>query len=69
LYVPGELEAQFEAHRMRDGIPLNDSTLADLADAARRFGVVISGAGRKTAIIQVPHSKHRSCSATISYRV
>jgi len=41
LYVPGELEAEFEAHRMRDGIPLNDATLADLAAAARRFGVVI----------------------------
>jgi LDH2 family malate/lactate/ureidoglycolate dehydrogenase len=41
LYVPGELEAEFEAHRMRDGVPLNDATLADLAGAACRFGVVI----------------------------
>ena len=37
LYVPGELEAEFEAHRMRDGIPLNDATLADLAAAAHRI--------------------------------
>jgi hypothetical protein len=26
---------------MRDGTPLNDATLANLAGAARRFGVVV----------------------------
>jgi LDH2 family malate/lactate/ureidoglycolate dehydrogenase len=41
LFVPGEMEAEFETQRIRDGIPLNAATLADLAVTARRFGVVI----------------------------
>ncbi len=39
LYVPGEIERELEAARLADGIPLNDATLADVAAAARRFGV------------------------------
>jgi len=39
LYAPGGLEAQTEAHYRRDGIPLNDLTLAGLARAAARVGL------------------------------
>jgi LDH2 family malate/lactate/ureidoglycolate dehydrogenase len=39
LYVPGEMEAEFEAQRRHNGIPLNDVTLAGIATAARRFGI------------------------------
>jgi len=39
LFVPGEMEADFDAKRRRDGIPLNDRTLADIALIARERGV------------------------------
>lgn len=38
-YAPGELEAEYEARYRRDGIPLNDATLAGIAAAARERGV------------------------------
>jgi len=41
LYVPGEMEAEFTAARHRDGIPLNDRTLADIAAVARARGVAV----------------------------
>jgi LDH2 family malate/lactate/ureidoglycolate dehydrogenase len=37
LYAPGELEAETAQHYERDGIPLNDSTLADLTAVAQRL--------------------------------
>lgn len=39
LLVPGEMEARFEAQYGREGIPLNDATLADIAAAALARGV------------------------------
>lgn len=41
LLVPGEMEARFEAEYARDGIPLNDQTLSDVASAARPRGVSV----------------------------
>jgi LDH2 family malate/lactate/ureidoglycolate dehydrogenase len=41
LYVPGEMEAEFEARHRRDGIPLNAATLAGIATEARRLGVAV----------------------------
>jgi len=41
LYVPGEMEVEFEAERRRDGIPLNDATLAGITTAAQRFGIAL----------------------------
>jgi LDH2 family malate/lactate/ureidoglycolate dehydrogenase len=41
LYVPGEMEAELEMQRRRDGIPLNDITLADITTAARRFAIAM----------------------------
>ncbi len=40
LYVPGEMEGEFARAYARDGIPLNDRTLADIATLARARGVV-----------------------------
>jgi LDH2 family malate/lactate/ureidoglycolate dehydrogenase len=39
IYAPGELEAETAARYRRDGIPLNDATLAGLAAVAGRLGV------------------------------
>jgi LDH2 family malate/lactate/ureidoglycolate dehydrogenase len=39
LYVPGEMEGEFATAYARDGIPLNDRTLADIAAVARARGV------------------------------
>lgn len=39
LYVPGEMEHEFAERHVRDGIPLAERTLADLAEAARSRGV------------------------------
>jgi LDH2 family malate/lactate/ureidoglycolate dehydrogenase len=39
LWVPGEMEADFEKAYRRDGIPLNDETLAGIAEAASEVGV------------------------------
>jgi len=44
-YSPGALEAEFEARYRRDGIPLNDATLAGLAAAARALGVDAAALG------------------------
>ena len=38
-YAPGALEADYEARYRRDGIPLNDATLAGVVAAARERGV------------------------------
>jgi LDH2 family malate/lactate/ureidoglycolate dehydrogenase len=38
-YAPGALEAEYEARHRRDGIPLNDATLAGVVAAARERGV------------------------------
>ncbi len=38
-WVPGHLEADFEARYHKGGIPLNETTLAGLAAAAERLGV------------------------------
>ena len=35
IYAPGELEAQTEARYLADGIPLNETTLADLSATAK----------------------------------
>jgi LDH2 family malate/lactate/ureidoglycolate dehydrogenase len=37
-WVPGYLEAEIEARNRRDGIPLNDATVAGLMAAAQRMG-------------------------------
>ena len=37
--MPGEMEADFDAKYRREGIPLNDRTLADIAVVARERGV------------------------------
>ena len=39
LFMPGEMEADFDAKYRREGIPLNDRTLADIAAVARERGV------------------------------
>ncbi len=39
LYLPGEIEAETEARNRRDGVPLNDETVALIADSAARLGV------------------------------
>jgi LDH2 family malate/lactate/ureidoglycolate dehydrogenase len=39
LYVPGELELETERLHRAEGIPLNDSTLDGVREAARRLGV------------------------------
>jgi len=39
LYAPGGLEAELETACRRDGIPLNDATLAGLRAVAREHGV------------------------------
>jgi LDH2 family malate/lactate/ureidoglycolate dehydrogenase len=39
LYAPGELEAETEQRYRREGIPLNKTTLTDIANAARRVGI------------------------------
>ncbi len=39
LLVPGEMEADFEARYRREGIPLNDATLADIARIAQARGL------------------------------
>jgi LDH2 family malate/lactate/ureidoglycolate dehydrogenase len=38
LYVPGEMEAEFERRRATEGIPLNDATLAGVIAAAEARG-------------------------------
>jgi len=38
LYVPGELEAETEARYRKEGIPLNEDTLAGIAAAAAQVG-------------------------------
>jgi LDH2 family malate/lactate/ureidoglycolate dehydrogenase len=41
LHPPGGLEATLEAAYRRDGIPLNDITLAGIAEAAAKLGVAV----------------------------
>lgn len=44
LYPPGRLEHDFAERYARDGIPLNDETLAGIRAAGRRFGLdVLAG--------------------------
>ena len=45
LYAPGQLEAETAESYRRDGIPLNESTRAGLADVARDLGVDSSPLG------------------------
>jgi len=42
LYLPGEIEAAIETRNRRDGIPLNEETLALIADAGKELGVDVS---------------------------
>jgi LDH2 family malate/lactate/ureidoglycolate dehydrogenase len=42
IYAPGELEHLTRIQYQRDGIPLNEVTLADLARAGRQFGLETS---------------------------
>ena len=41
LFAPGEMEARFEARYSREGIPLNEITIADIVAAARSLGVAL----------------------------
>jgi len=41
IYSPGLLEAELETRYLRDGIPLNNATIAGIEDAAYRFGVTL----------------------------
>jgi LDH2 family malate/lactate/ureidoglycolate dehydrogenase len=41
VYVPGEIEAETERRYRRDGIPLNDTTLADLVGTGERLGAAV----------------------------
>ena len=45
LYAPGQLEATTAESYQRDGVPLNESTRAGLADVARELGVDSSPLG------------------------
>jgi LDH2 family malate/lactate/ureidoglycolate dehydrogenase len=45
LYPPGLLEYEFEQRYSRDGIPLNDETIAGIRQAGRRFGLDLLLAG------------------------
>lgn len=42
LYTPGEIEAELEAKFRREGIPLNDATLADIIRMAEKVGANVS---------------------------
>ncbi|MEQ9333575.1 Ldh family oxidoreductase [Thalassobaculum sp.] len=42
LYLPGEIEAELEARNRRDGVPLNDGTVALIAAAGEQLGVDVS---------------------------
>ena len=39
IYVPGEIEENIAAERMRDGIPLPPGTVVKLVEAGKDFGV------------------------------
>ena len=39
VLAPGDIERQTRARRLRDGVPLDDKTLADLVAAARSVGI------------------------------
>ncbi|MCW5982233.1 MAG: Ldh family oxidoreductase [Bryobacteraceae bacterium] len=39
IYLPGEIEAETEERYLREGIPLNEATLADLGATARSLGI------------------------------
>ncbi len=41
LYVPGEMESDYATDRRLHGIPLNERTLADIAEAARGANVPV----------------------------
>jgi LDH2 family malate/lactate/ureidoglycolate dehydrogenase len=43
IYAPGELEAENDRHYRREGIPLNDATLAGIRRSAEEMGVDTSG--------------------------
>jgi LDH2 family malate/lactate/ureidoglycolate dehydrogenase len=42
LYVPGEIEADLEAHNRQSGIPLNDETLRDILKVANEVGADVT---------------------------
>jgi uncharacterized oxidoreductase len=39
VLAPGDIERRTRAERLRDGLPLDDKTVADLAAAARSVGI------------------------------
>ncbi|MEQ8924488.1 MAG: Ldh family oxidoreductase, partial [Fulvivirga sp.] len=39
VLIPGDPEREFEAIRLKDGIPLNEKVVADLQELAQKFGV------------------------------
>jgi len=39
LIIPGDPEREFEAERMKNGIPLNDKVVVDLKEVAKKYGV------------------------------
>ena len=42
LYLPGELETEIAARNLREGIPLNEATIAGIVRAAEELGVEVS---------------------------
>jgi LDH2 family malate/lactate/ureidoglycolate dehydrogenase len=51
LYTPGEIEADLEVKFRREGIPLNDATLADILSMAGKVGADVSELSRITGPI------------------
>ena len=51
IYVPGEIEENFTAERLRDGIPLPPGTVIKLVEAGNDFGVALPDCLIKTAKI------------------
>jgi L-2-hydroxycarboxylate dehydrogenase (NAD+) len=47
VVIPGQLEAETEVERLQNGIPLSDSTLADLRSLSEEFGIPLQDAAQK----------------------
>lgn len=41
VLIPGEPEREMETHRLKNGIPLLDSVVADLEQIGKQFGVLL----------------------------
>jgi L-2-hydroxycarboxylate dehydrogenase (NAD+) len=39
LIIPGDPEREFEAIRLKEGIPLNEKVIADLTELGKKLGV------------------------------